>query len=170
MDIEAKVLVSLGMAESRQPALMSLCPSPLLPNRHLFSLFSSLLRSALSICLHCHPARRLQQHQQRAAMQPLHSPPPQKGSMQQQMSPETPLTPSSEYWIPRGWLEWAGDGGHSPVWLVTGGRLSQYCSWMEAATGLSQRRNAWMGRQQAGAGLYVQYAVSPSPNASLGQS
>lgn len=41
VDIGAKVLVPLGMAQNRQPALMSLCSSPPLLNRHLFSLFSS---------------------------------------------------------------------------------------------------------------------------------
>lgn len=45
------------------------------------------------------------------------------------------------------------------MWLVAGGRLSQYCSWMEAATGLSQRRNTCVGRNQMAAGLYTQYAA-----------
>lgn len=47
------------------------------------------------------------------------------------------------------------------MWLVAGGRLSQYCSWMEAATGLSHRRNACVGRNQMVAGLYTQYTAPP---------
>lgn len=35
-------------------------------------------------------------------MQHLHVPPPQNGSMQQQMSPETPLIPSCKHWVPGG--------------------------------------------------------------------
>lgn len=62
---------------------MSLCPSPPLLNRHLFPLFSS--PEICTFYVAAAPAESCD-----AA--PKHPTSPKKGSMQQQMSPETPLT------------------------------------------------------------------------------
>lgn len=138
---------------------MSLFPSLPLPNRHLFSLFSSpesctFYLPPLSPCKEAAAAPA--EGCNAASAHPTSPKRIHAAADDPRDMPDT-LLQALDPW---GWLRWAG--GHSPVWLVTGGRLSQYCSWMEAATGLSQRRNACMGREQTGWG-YMCSMLLPLP-------
>lgn len=174
-----KVLASLGMAEngqhgSRGRADVSLPMFPLSPAHQtfIFSIFSSpelciFNLPQLSPCKEA--AAAVSMGLQRSfSTSHLPSKRSQAAADQPRDTPLHPLPAISATGVLWGWLGWAGDAGHSPVWLVTGGRLSQYCSWMEAATGLSQRRNACMGREQTtGRVICVIYCFS-SPQSLLG--
>lgn len=174
-----KVLASLGMAEngqhgSRGRADVSLPMFPLSPAHQtfIFSIFSSpelciFNLPQLSPCKEA--AAAVSMGLQRSfSTSHLPSKRSQAAADQPRDTPLHPLPAISATGVLWGWLGWAGNAGHSPVWLVTGGRLSQYCSWMEAATGLSQRRNACMGREQTtGRVICVIYCFS-SPQSLLG--
>ena len=169
----------LGMAESGQHesrgwADVSLPTSPLSPAQQtfIFSIFSSpelciFYLPQLSPCKEAAAAASmgLQRSLSTAHLPAKRS---QAAADQPRGTPLHPLPAIPAAGVPWGWLGWAGDAGHSPVWLVTGSRLSQYCSWTEAATGLSQRRNACMGREQTTGRVICAMCRFPSPQSLLG--